>query len=218
MKRGFFLLGWGVLLLTGCSMASHEPANLDRAKQELRAYFSSGQYDRDIAAEAARARIWIQQRAAKRAARERLAMVFDLDETLLSNWPELVADDFGGSDAVWEVWLATGNDPAIEPVRDLYRVARQLGVEVIFLTSRREHLRAATEKNLRTIGCADYAELICEPKDTKETAVTFKTAQRQRLTAEGRVIIANIGDQESDLAGGYAERTFKLPDPFYLTP
>ena len=39
-----------------------------------------------------------------------------------------------------------------------------------------------------------------------------------QLTAGGRVIIANLGDQDSDLTGGYAERTFKLPDPFYFTP
>jgi acid phosphatase len=44
----------------------------------------------------------------------------------------------------------------------------------------------------------------------------YKAAARARLAAEGRVIVANIGDQESDLAGGYAERTFKLPGPFYL--
>jgi acid phosphatase len=31
------------------------------------------------------------------------------------------------------------------------------------------------------------------------------------------VIIANMGDQASDLAGGHAEKTFKLPNPFYLT-
>ncbi|MGB6550988.1 MAG: HAD family acid phosphatase [Xanthobacteraceae bacterium] len=28
-------------------------------------------------------------------------------------------------------------------------------------------------------------------------------------------MIANVGDQESDLSGGYAEKTFKLPNPFY---
>jgi hypothetical protein len=27
--------------------------------------------------------------------------------------------------------------------------------------------------------------------------------------------IANVGDQPSDLAGGYAERTFLVPNPFY---
>jgi len=31
------------------------------------------------------------------------------------------------------------------------------------------------------------------------------------------MIIANIGDQESDLAGGFAEKTFKLPNPFYIS-
>jgi len=31
-------------------------------------------------------------------------------------------------------------------------------------------------------------------------------------------IIVNAGDQESDLAGGYAERAYKLPNPFYYIP
>lgn len=31
-------------------------------------------------------------------------------------------------------------------------------------------------------------------------------------------IIVNVGDQESDLAGGHAERAFKLPNPFYIIP
>jgi hypothetical protein len=30
------------------------------------------------------------------------------------------------------------------------------------------------------------------------------------------MITADIDDQASDLEGGDAERTFKLPDPFYL--
>jgi hypothetical protein len=52
----------------------------------------------------------------------------------------------------------------------------------------------------------------------KETAQAFKTAERKRLSSEGEVITLNIGDQESDLAGGHAEYRFKLPNPFYLTP
>ena len=42
-------------------------------------------------------------------------------------------------------------------------------------------------------------------------------ARRRKLAEEGWTIILNIGDQESDLAGGFAERTFKLPNPFYYT-
>jgi hypothetical protein len=29
------------------------------------------------------------------------------------------------------------------------------------------------------------------------------------------MVTANIGDQPSDLSGGYAEKTFLLPNPFY---
>jgi len=104
----------------------------------------------------------------------------------------------------------------IEPVREIFRTARKLGVEVFFITGRRERVRAGTEANLRKVGCGDFAALVMKPNEWKGTAAACKTAERKRLVAEGRVIIANWGDQESDLSGGAAERTFKLPDPFYL--
>jgi len=47
------------------------------------------------------------------------------------------------------------------------------------------------------------------------SAADFKAPQRERLTREGYTIVANIGDQPSDLAGGFAERAFLLPNPFY---
>jgi hypothetical protein len=48
------------------------------------------------------------------------------------------------------------------------------------------------------------------------TTEGFKTEVRRKLTAQGYIIVVNIGDQYSDLNGGYAERTYKLPNPFYL--
>ena len=35
---------------------------------------------------------------------------------------------------------------------------------------------------------------------------------------ESYTIIANAGDQESDLAGGFAERAYKLPNQFHYIP
>ena len=218
MTRGCCTLGLMALVLAGCRTAPHEPPNLQLAKDELRAYVSSGQYDRGIAAVAAQARVWIEQRAAKRAPGERLAIVCDLDETLLSNWPEIVRQDLGFEQTTFATWMESAKCPAIEPVKELFLEARRLGLDVICLTARAERFRAATEQNLRAVGCGDYAVLICKPNGLKQAATVFKTAQRKRVTDEGRVIVANIGDQESDLAGGYAERTFKLPDPFYFTP
>ena len=44
------------------------------------------------------------------------------------------------------------------------------------------------------------------------------TPERKKLVDQGYTIIVNIGDQMSDLDGGFAERTFKLPNPFYFIP
>jgi acid phosphatase len=213
-------LVWVVLAVTsGASAAApiREPANIDLLKAEIRAYVSSGQYQRDIAGVAAEADAWLVERVGKKVAGERLTVVFDLDETLLSNWPFIEEQDVGGSDGLWETWMAKGQAPAIEPVRSVYLTARKLGLDVVFLTGRREHLRSATEQNLRAIGCGDYAVLLMKPDKLKSTAAAYKTTERARLESQGRKIVANLGDQVSDLSGGFAEKTFKLPDPFYLT-
>ena len=41
--------------------------------------------------------------------------------------------------------------------------------------------------------------------------------RRQKIEADGYAIIANLGDQPSDLAGGHAE-PFLLPNPYYRIP
>jgi acid phosphatase len=46
----------------------------------------------------------------------------------------------------------------------------------------------------------------------------FKRAERAKIAARGFTIVANVGDQQSDLDGGYAERTFRVPNPFYFLP
>jgi hypothetical protein len=58
-----------------------------------------------------------------------------------------------------------------------------------------------------------------EPDGThNDSAADFKAPQRQAIEQEGYSIVANMGDQPSDLEGGFAERTFLLPNPFYRIP
>lgn len=208
------------LALVGCagpSVATREPANIYLLKQELRAYVTSGQYLGDIAVVAEQANRWIEQRAAKRVPGERPAVVLDLDETLLFNWPHISGNDFGYLLEAWQRWVDAAKAPAIEPVREVYRGARRRGLDVFFITGRPERDRRSTERNLRAIGCGEFAELICKPDGAKGTTAAFKTAARARLAKEGWTVIANVGDQHSDLSGGFAERTFKLPNPFYIS-
>ncbi|ACB73393.1 HAD family acid phosphatase [Opitutus terrae] len=200
-----------------------EPRNIQLAKEEIRTYVQSGEYLREMQAVAQQAAAWIEQRAgAARSAdgaakSERLAVVMDLDETLLANAEHILRLDFGYDRKAWDAWVHEAKAPAIEPVRQLYELARRLDVAVIFITGRGERYRAATEQNLRAVGCDGYARLVCRPDAWKDTSAVFKLGERQRLAAEGFVIIANLGDQESDLTGGGAERNFKFPNPFYLS-
>jgi Predicted secreted acid phosphatase len=198
-----------------------EPRNLGHAKREIRAYVESGEYAADIARVAAEAKAWIEERARVDArgiaGPQKLAAVFDLDETLWSNLSEMRTNDFGYLPESWRRWVRRGEARAIEPVREVYRAARAAGVRVFFVSARTERDRAGTMRNLRAIGCTDFEALRLLPNEAKESAAAFKTAERKRIADAGFVIIANIGDQESDLAGGFAERTFKLPNPFYLS-
>lgn len=204
--------------LTGCAHRqplATEPPNLYLLKQELIAYADSGTYERSLAAAAAPAQAWIEQRAARGGTK--LAIVLDLDETLLSNLPHMREMDFGYVPGLWEKWVALADAPAIAPIAELYRSARARGIAVFYLTGRRERDRPGTVKNLQLVGADDYVALHCKPDNDPGLTQTFKTATRRKITEDGYTIIANIGDQQSDLDGGFAEKTFKLPNPFYMT-
>ncbi len=218
MSHRYFIVLALLAFATGCASQTDAPLNLTTHKQVLIQYRESGAYERQIAVMAEDASRWIETRASRRAPGERLAVILDIDETALSNWPIFRRDDFGYIAERWHAWLDRAEAEAIAPVRDLYRVARRADVAVIFLTGRLERDRAATERNLRAQGYDDYQQLIVWPDGGKwKNSAAFKTEVRRELVADGWVIIANIGDQVSDLTGGYAEKTYQLPNPFYLT-
>jgi HAD superfamily, subfamily IIIB (Acid phosphatase) len=61
--------------------------------------------------------------------------------------------------------------------------------------------------------------VILKPDDlAAPTAAEFKAPERRKLQDQGYTIVVNIGDPTSDLEGGFAERTYKLPNPFYFIP
>jgi predicted secreted acid phosphatase len=202
-------------LATGQYLPATEPQNLSLLKKEIGTYVDSGEYEKEIARVTTAARTWLEQRAAQPG--EKVAAVFDIDETLLSNLPHMRKMDFGYVPADWDAWVGAGDAPPITPVCELFRTARRLGVAVFILSGRHESDRPGTEKNLRAAGVGDYTGLYFKPGEPAQSTEAFKTAQRRKIIADGYTIILNIGDQDSDLAGGFAERAFKLPDPFYLT-
>lgn len=226
---GAICLAFGVAACTSApsSTALHQPENVGDARIAALHYKASGQYDRDVAAVAAEAQRWLGRRAPGVA---RPALVLDIDDTALSNWPIILRDDFGrpiagpcdlASDGPcgWAAWDQLAVDEAIAPTLALYRSARASKVEVFFITGRPENQRAATERNLTSAGYTGYAHLYMVPDGAHfASAADFKAPIRAQIEQQGYTIVANMGDQPSDLAGGHAERTFLLPNPFYRVP
>jgi hypothetical protein len=83
-------------------------------------------------------------------------------------------------------------------------------------TDRIVNFKCSAGKRRRHIG-TDSICAIRVPQDSPSPSVSFhKIAVRIDIERLGFTIIAHIGDQQSDLVGGNAERTFKSPNPFYF--
>ena len=74
-----------------------------------------------------------------------------------------------------------------------------------------------TVANLKQAGYKNWDGLLLEANGLHpKSAVDFKAPLRKKLTEQGYTIVLSMGDQYSDLKGGYAERTYKLVNPYYF--
>jgi predicted secreted acid phosphatase len=213
------------LCASACASAPRaaQVPDLVEAKKQVEAYVESGRYEEDVAVVTRAAEAYLERRA-----REvpRPAAVFDVDETALSNWPAYKVNGWtringGGCDLETgpcglRAWEALGRSKAIAPTLALARRAHELGVAVFFITGRPEDLRDATERNLREQGFAPDGLILFHEGPRPASAADFNAPERRKLAEQGYTILLAIGDQQSDLSGGYAERTFKLPNPVYF--
>ena len=143
------------------------------------------------------------------------AVVLDIDETSLSNYSLLAAAAFADAPATLTLAGLLASSPAIKPTLGLYRYARVNGIAVFFITGRPAAINSLTESNLKSAGYDKGWDGLMNKTSDKGT-MAFKSGARAEIEKKGYTIVANVGDQESDLAGGHAEEAFKLPNPFYF--
>nr|AEG64683.1 HAD superfamily (subfamily IIIB) phosphatase [Streptomyces viridochromogenes] len=140
------------------------------------------------------ARPYVEQRIAN-AGGQKQAIVLDIDNTSLETHFQLFPPT-----------------PAVAPVLDLARYAHDRGVGVFFITARPDLLEQVTRGNLVHVGFPVTGLYQRRLDELFGDAAEYKTAKRVEVERQGYTIIANIGNNTSDLVGGHADRTFKLPD------
>jgi predicted secreted acid phosphatase len=139
---------------------------------------------------------YVEQRTANTGG-QRLAIVFDIDNTTLETY--------------FHPWYELPT-PAVRPSLELAKYAKSRGVSVFFITARPGIIESETNWNLTTVGYPVDGLYVRDLPDLFGEVSAYKTGKRAEIEAQGYTIIANVGNNDSDLVGGHAERTFKLPD------
>jgi putative acid phosphatase of HAD superfamily subfamily IIIB len=175
------------------------------------------------------------------------AILLDVDDTTLNTWNYEIASNFAFNPATNAEFVLGQRFPAVPGMVATVQAAEREGYAVFYLTGRGAAQESATLGNLTADGVgvdagypkpttltdgedglftkpavADYPAYLktaCASDPNGSCTTThYKSATRAHIESLGYEIVANFGDQYSDLRGGYADRTFKLPNPTYFLP
>ena len=167
---------------------------------------------------------------------EPLAVIVDVDETVLDNSPYQARRLFADGDyeeQSWNAWVDERRARAMPGAVEFAQYAAKQGVAIYYVTNRRVHLRDATADNLRAVGFPvpdDNSTVMT--RDDASGWVREKGSRRSLVDRTHRVVLL-IGDNLGDFLDGvsadnavrakrtepyrewWGERWIVLPNPAY---
>jgi len=175
------------------------------------------------------------------------ALVFDADDTTLWNYDlEDNVMKFVFDPAKQQVWITGHLMPAVPGMVALVKAAQASGCAIFGITGRPTSQQADTIANLTEKGYVDAANkplftadhfftkgavvvtagaaaIPTQPwvdcgTDSACSTIEYKSTTRGHIEDLGFNILGNFGDQWSDLIGGFADHTYKVPNPTYYLP
>ena len=175
------------------------------------------------------------------------ALILDVDDTTLANYDYEVASNWAYDPKTNAEYVTDQRFPAVPGMKRVVDAAKAGGYRVFFITGRPAAQEASTLGNLGDDGVGvdagyappsdpvgpddglftkpavadypDYLKSACaDDPNGACTTIHYKSATRKHLESLGYDVVANFGDQYSDLKGGASGRTFKLPNPSYYLP
>ncbi|MFD8499459.1 HAD family acid phosphatase [Amycolatopsis sp. NPDC059657] len=216
---------------------SHEPANIGQVKLDVKAYYGdtvdaagkhhysdTSTFVKDTKRQVDDAKQYLARRLSRGV--KDPAIVLDVDDTSEITYGWEADNDFGFDPVKQQQAIDNGTFVANKPVLELANWAFQHGVKVYFLTGRNEFQGPQSLKNLANEGYPAPAGAFFKPKTTAPdylpcgltcTTVQYKSGTRAYISKTSTIVL-NLGDQFSDLTGGFAEHPVKLPNPMYYLP
>jgi 5'-nucleotidase (lipoprotein e(P4) family) len=167
------------------------------------------------------------------------AVIVDIDETILDNSPmsgQLIEERVGWDQAMWDDWVRLQRADFIAGADGFVTAVRKAGVEVFFVTNRKESEERDTLQDLRPMVVTDRQLLASAEKDEVSGEVwTSEKKTRRAAVAREYWILALVGDDLADFIPGvrsdvspderrgamkqhadrFGEQWFLLPNPLY---
>jgi 5'-nucleotidase (lipoprotein e(P4) family) len=143
------------------------------------------------------ASVRIQQIVKRKGSAEGLAIVLDLDETVLDNSPyeaKCILENINYP-VKWKEWCELAIAEPVPGSVEFINLAASLGVQVVYISNRKEELREATKKNLVAIGLPDTNDDYLLLRD----AESAKEERRQKIAAKYEIVLL-IGDNLNDFS------------------
>jgi acid phosphatase len=212
MKYYFLIILSLAILFISCSQ--NEILNLRVAKDKVKNYYESGNFDKEMDGVIKDA----EEKFSKIKINPSSVVIFDVDETALNNYGLAKQMDFGYVYDLNKKWNQESKAPAVKQVQNLYNFLIKRSIKIIFLTGRNSSEYEVTYKNLLQAGYIGFDTLLTQREDEQNLkAREFKSKKRTELARQGYEIIGTVGDQWSDLEGPYAGIKVKIPNYLYLT-
>jgi predicted secreted acid phosphatase len=170
------------------------------------------------------------------------AIVLDVDDTTLATYNYEIFSNWAFNPTTNATFVNGELFPAVPGMVQMAHDAAAEGYAIFFLTGRPTSQASATIGNLVTDASpppaihngyptptalftkppvASYPDYLqfCKTDSASGCSTThYKTATREHIESMGYDIVGNFGDQFSDLNGGFADKTFKMPNPNYYLP
>lgn len=129
------------------------------------------------------------------------AIIVDVDETVLDNSPYeawLIANDENYASDSWHQWVEKASAVPVPGAKSFLDYAASRGVEIFYVTNRRDNETEATLRNLRQVGFPDADGEHFLPR----TDSSDKTARRLRV-AQSHWVVLLMGDNLGDFSQGF---------------
>ncbi|MFM9136026.1 MAG: HAD family acid phosphatase [bacterium] len=193
--------------------------------EQIEAYYTSDAFPADHAAVADAAWDWVSTRVADKCGDTkaeviacRVAVVFDVDETLLNAYSYYANANpqFSYDNATWTQYVDECGYAPVPETREVFNKFKALGIHVVLISAGSRDTKQAMIDCLNANGVSGWDRYIMRgDRAPNLTTGQYKAIARASVQRQGYTILASIGDQVSDMSYGHLRHGFLLPNTIY---